>query len=90
MRKIVRTITSTPAVASIKNICTGDVQNVEFSIIGDFDIAKAWRLAKRYMLKGERVVDIQVGDTVTARYAMSVEDFIGNAEAITDDEPEAE
>ena len=94
MRKIIRTITATPAVASIKNICTGDVQNVEFQIIGDFDIAKAWRMAKRYTInEDERVVDVQVGDTVTTRYAMNVEDFIANAEVILDDiqgEPEAE
>lgn len=90
MRKIIRTITATPVVAFIKNIYTGDVQNVEFQIIGDFDIAKAWRMAKRNTInENERVVDVRVGNTVTARYAMNVEEFIANAEVITD-EPEAE
>lgn len=90
MRKIIRTITATPAVAYVKNICTGDVQSVEFQIIGDFDIAKAWRLAKRYTIdEDERVVDVQVGDTVTTRYAMSVDKFIENAQVVTE-APEAE
>lgn len=90
MRNIVRTITATPATANIKNICTGDVNSVEFQIFGDFDIAKAWRMAKRYAInEDERVVDVQVGDTVTTRYAMSVEKFIENAHIVTE-EPEAE
>lgn len=90
MRKIIRTITVTRVVAAIKNIVTGDVQEAGFPIFGEFDIAKAWRMAKRYVNEDERVVDVQVECTNTARYAMSVEDFIGNAEVITDDEPEAE
>lgn len=91
MRKIIRTITVTRVVAVVKNIITGDVQNVDFPVFGEFGIAKAWRMAKRYALnENERVVDVQVGDTNTAKYAMNVEDFIGNAEVITDDEPEAE
>lgn len=91
MRRIVKTITVTRVVAAIKNITTGDVQNVGFMIFGECDVAKAWRMAKRYATnENERVVDVQVEYTNTARYAMSVEDFIGNAEVITDDEPEAE
>lgn len=90
MRNIVRTITATPAVAYVKNICTGDVNSVEFQVIGDFDIAKAWRMAKRYTTnEDERVVDVQVGDTVTTRYAMSVDKFIENAQIVSE-EPEAE
>lgn len=90
MRNIVRTITATPAVASVKNICTGDVNSVAFQIFGDFDIAKAWRLAKRYAInEDERVVDVQVGDTVTTRYAMSADKFIENAQVVTE-APEAE
>lgn len=91
MRKIIRTITVTRVVAAIKNIITGDVQNVDFPVFGEFDTAKAWRTAKRYVTNdNERVVDVHVYCTNTARYAMSIEDFIGNAEVITDDEPEAE
>ena len=90
MRKIIKTITATSAVAYIKDICVGDVTSVEFQIIGDFDIAKAWRMAKRYAInKNERVVDVKVGDTVTTRYAMSIEKFIENAQVVTE-EPEAE
>lgn len=86
MRNIVRTITATPAVANIKSICTGDVNSVEFQIFGDFDIAKAWRMANRYAInEDERVVDVQVGDTVTTRYAMSVEKFIENAQIVTEE-----
>lgn len=91
MRRIIRTITVTRVVAVIKDITTGDVQNVDFLIFGEFNIAKAWRMAKRYATNAnERVVDVQIDYTNTARYAMGVEDFIGNAEVITDDEPEAE
>lgn len=90
MRKIIKTITATSAVAYIKDIYTGDVTSVEFQIIGDFDIAKAWRMAKRYAInENERVVDVKVGDTVTTRYAMSIEKFIENAQVVTE-EPEAE
>ena len=86
MRNIVRTITVTPAVANIKSIRTGDVNSVEFQIFGDFDIAKAWRMANRYAInEDERVVDVQVGDTVTTRYAMSVEKFIENAQIVTEE-----
>lgn len=86
MRNIVRTITATPAVANIKSIRTGDVNSVEFQIFGDFDIAKAWRMANRYAInEDERVVDVQVGDTVTTRYAMSVEKFIENAQIVTEE-----
>lgn len=91
MRKIIRTITVTRVVAVIKNITTGDVQNVDFPVFGKFGIAKVWRMANRYAInENERVVDVQPGVSITARYAMSIEDFIGNAEVITDDEPEAE
>lgn len=91
MRKIIRTITVTFVVAAIKDITTGDVQNVDFLIFGEFNIAKAWRMAKRYVTDDNgRVVDVHVSHTDTARYAMSVEDFIANAEVITDDEPEDE
>ena len=91
MRKIIRTITVTRVLAMIKDITTGDVQNVDFLIFGEFNIAKAWRMAKRYVTNDNgRVVDVHVDYTNTARYAMSIEHFIGNAEVITDDEPEAE
>ena len=86
MRKIIRNIVSTPAVATIKNICTGDMQNVDFQIFGDFDIAKAWRMAKRYVTnEDERVVDVRVGDTVTTRHAMTLDKFVENAEVVTED-----
>ena len=91
MRRIIRTITVTHVVATVKNITTGDVQNVDFLIFGEFNIAKAWRMAKRYAInENERVVDVQLGDTDTARYSMSIEDFIANADVVTYDEPEDE
>lgn len=91
MRKITRTITVTCVVATIKNITTGDVRIVDFLIFGEFNVAKAWRTAKRYVTNdNERVVDVQLGDTGTARYSMSIEDFIANADIVTRVEPEAE
>ena len=91
MRRISRTITVTRVVATIKNITTGDVRNVDFLIFGEFNVAKAWRTAKRYVTNdNERVVDVQLGDTDTARYAMDIENFIVNADIVTRVEPEAE
>lgn len=91
MRRISRTITVTRVLAMIKDITTGDVQSVDFLIFGEFNIAKAWRMAKRYATnENELVVDVQFGDTDTARYSMSIEDFIANADVVTYDEPEAE
>ena len=91
MRRIIKTITVTRVVATIKNITTGDVRNVDFLIFGEFNVAKAWRTAKRYVTNdNERVVEVQLGDTDTARYSMSIEDFIANADVVTYDEPEDE
>lgn len=91
MGRIIRTITVTRVVAVIKNITTGDVRNVDFLIFGEFNVAKAWRTAKRYLTNdNERVVDVQLGDTDTARYAMDIENFIVNADIVTHVEPEAE
>lgn len=91
MRRIIKTITVTRVVATIKNITTDDVRNVDFLIFGEFNVAKAWRTAKRYVTNdNERVVDVQLGDTDTARYAMDIENFIVNADIVTRVEPEAE
>lgn len=91
MSKIIRTITVTRVVAAIKDFSTGDVRNVDFLILGEFNVAKAWRTAKRYVTgENERVVYVQFGDTDTARYAMDIENFIANADIVIRVDPEAE
>lgn len=86
MRRIIKTLITTPVYVTVKEIYSQETKEREFIAFGDLTVERAWRESiRRFQNDRERVVGVELGDSTKRKYAMNYADFIDHAEIISDD-----
>ena len=86
MRRIIKTLITTPVFVTVKEIYSQETKERQFIAFGDLTVERAWRESvRRFQNDRERVVGVELGDSTKHKYAMNYADFIDSAEIISDD-----